>query len=189
MPSVTRRVAFISVGVGTCQSEDSFVCFGRKPTRRACARDFPRHQKRTRERSSRDVGRTEETKAVNRREQELGQWNQARLANARKWVSIPSGFVGISLDYTLALAHRSTKCEESVTNFSFLALGAKPSPWLFVLLFFHTLGWECCGLCIRKEMWNTPGRRCGKWLDNLIAIIRLSGRDSGGWPAVCCHTS
>ena len=47
--SVIRCWAFISVGVGKCQSEDSFVCFGAKPTQRACARNFPRDRKRTRE--------------------------------------------------------------------------------------------------------------------------------------------
>ena len=36
-----------SVGVEVCQSEDSFVCFGAKPTQRACVRDFLRDQKKT----------------------------------------------------------------------------------------------------------------------------------------------
>ena len=46
---MTRWVAFVSVGVGECQSEDPFVCFGAKPTQRACLRDFPCNRKRTRE--------------------------------------------------------------------------------------------------------------------------------------------
>ena len=37
-------------------------------------------------------------------------------------------------------------------NFSLLALGANPSPWLFVLLFFHPLGCVYCDLCIWKAM-------------------------------------
>ena len=37
------------VGVGECQSEDPFVCFGAKPTQRACVRDLPRDRKKTRE--------------------------------------------------------------------------------------------------------------------------------------------
>ena len=37
------------VGVGECQSEDPFVCFGAKPTQRACARDLPQDRKRMRE--------------------------------------------------------------------------------------------------------------------------------------------
>ena len=36
------------VGVGECQSEDPFVCFGVKPTQRACARDLPLDRKKTR---------------------------------------------------------------------------------------------------------------------------------------------
>ena len=37
---VARWVAFICVGVDKCQSEDSFVCFGAKPTQRAFAREI-----------------------------------------------------------------------------------------------------------------------------------------------------
>ena len=33
------------VGVCGCQSENSFVCFGAKPTQRACAQDLPRDRK------------------------------------------------------------------------------------------------------------------------------------------------
>ena len=36
------------LGVGECQSEDPFVCFGAKPTQRACAQDTPRDQEKTR---------------------------------------------------------------------------------------------------------------------------------------------
>ena len=38
--SMAQWVAFVSVGVGECLSEDSFVCFGTKPTQRASTRDF-----------------------------------------------------------------------------------------------------------------------------------------------------
>ena len=49
------------VDVGKCQSEDSFVYFGAKPTQRDCARDFPRDRKRTREgRSQSQQKRTEQ---------------------------------------------------------------------------------------------------------------------------------
>ena len=37
------------LGAGGCQSEDPFVCFGTKPTERACVRDLPRDQKQTME--------------------------------------------------------------------------------------------------------------------------------------------
>ena len=45
----------------------------------------------------------------------------ARFAHVKGWVSVPGGFVGILLEYTLAIAYKSTKCQESVTNFSLLA--------------------------------------------------------------------
>ena len=43
-----RWMAFVSVGVGASQ-RNSLLCFGTKPTQRACARDVPRDRKRTRE--------------------------------------------------------------------------------------------------------------------------------------------
>ena len=46
---MAQWVAFVSVGVGECQSEDSLVCFGAKPTQRACTWDFQRDQKKMRE--------------------------------------------------------------------------------------------------------------------------------------------
>ena len=47
-------MTFVYVSVGVCQSEDTVVCFGAKPTQRACARDYLRDRKMTRE------GRTKE---------------------------------------------------------------------------------------------------------------------------------
>ena len=44
---VARWVAFVSVGVGECQSEDSFVYFGAKPTQRPCMQDFLWDRKKT----------------------------------------------------------------------------------------------------------------------------------------------
>ena len=41
-------IRFLGVGVGECQSEDSVVCFGAKPTRRAYERDFLKDRKKTR---------------------------------------------------------------------------------------------------------------------------------------------
>ena len=64
-----------------------------------------------------------------------------------------------SLEYTLALAHRMhKKCHRLPP----LALEANPSPRLFVL-FFHPLGYI---LRIFKEMWNIPGWRWEKPLDD-----------------------
>ena len=109
-----KDLAFIFVGVCKCQSEDSFVCFGTKPTQRACVQDFPRDQKRTRE------GRSHRTE-VDRTGQSAGENRQlvgcvepgARLGNVRGWVSIPGDLVGILLEYTLAIAHRMLgKCHK-----------------------------------------------------------------------------
>ena len=96
----------------------SLVCFGAKPTQRACARDFPRDRKRTRE--GRSQSGTEKTsrqnREIGRREQEQGPVDsEVGLANVRGWVSVPGGFVGISLEYTLVLALR---CTESYTKLS-----------------------------------------------------------------------
>ena len=63
---------------------------------------------------------------------------EAVLANVRGWVSIPGGCEGISLECRLAIAYRCTESFTKVSQTSlFLALGANPSPWLFVLLFFY----------------------------------------------------
>ena len=51
------------------------------------------------------------------------------------------------------------KKHKSVIDLSLLALGANPSPWLF---FFSRL----CILWVGKGMWNTPGQRWEKPLDN-----------------------
>ena len=65
-------------------------------------------------------------------------------------------------EYTLALAHRI----HSVTDVSFLALGADPSPCLFVCSFLPPS--RLCVLCVRKEMCSAPSRRWEKPLDDLI---------------------
>ena len=146
------------VGVGKCQSEDSFVCFGVKPTQRAYARDLLRGRNRTREgrspteqirRRNREVGRTGQSAGESRRL--LGcEDPEAGLANVRRWVSIPGGFVGISLEYTLTIAHRILgKCHK------LLVLGANPSPCLFSFLP-PPLGCVCCVLCVRKKKVKYP---------------------------------
>ena len=89
---------------------------------------------------------------------------EARLADVRGWVSIPCGCVGILLGYMLVIAHR---CTEKCPNFSLLVLGANPSLCLFVLLFFHPLS---CVLCVCKAMWNAPGQRWEKPLDDRMAM-------------------
>ena len=85
-------VVFISVGVGKCQSEDSFVCYVTKPTQRACAWDFPQDRKRTSEGKSqgeqnrkkqwRNQG-IEQTRTVERTGQSAEQGSRQKRAGAR----------------------------------------------------------------------------------------------------------
>ena len=129
---------FVSVGVSECQSEDSFVCFGAKPTQRACTQYFAWDWKKMRE--GKVPGQWTEGSQQERAEgwllgDKLGPVDpEAGLANARGCVSVPGGCVVILLGYTLVIVH--SKHHKSVTNFSLLALGDNPSPCLFVL-FFH----------------------------------------------------
>ena len=142
-----------------CGLDYPFVCFGAKPTERACAL------------GSRQLG------PVNL---------EACSANLKTWVNIPGVFVGISLEYTLALTHIFT---ESYTKVS------QTSPFLRLeliqvrvcSLFFHPLGCVCYILCVRKEMWYTPSRRWEKPLEDLKALSGLGGWDSGNLSAVYCH--
>ena len=92
--------------------------------------------------------------------------------------------MGISIEYTLAIA---CSCTESSTKVS------QTSPFLKQIvivcsLFSHCLGCVCCVLCVRKEMWNTTERWCEKPLDDRIAMSSFGGWDSRGRPAVYCHT-
>ena len=111
------------MGVGKSQSEDSFVSFGAKPTQRACARDFPRDRKRTRKGRSQSQEKEAEQTSRQRTGRSAGESRrllgcvdpEIGLANVRGWVSIPGDFVGISLEYTLAIACR---CTESSTKMS-----------------------------------------------------------------------
>ena len=64
------------VGMGKCQSEDSFFCFGAKPTQRACMRDFLRGRKNT----------VRESTEVNRRDQgrEQDSWQKSGEADSQE---------------------------------------------------------------------------------------------------------
>ena len=126
MLDVTRWVAFVSVGAGGCQPGDPFVCFGAKPTKMACVWDFLRDRKKTRRRHKWELGSRQE-RAVNRSQGNSTvrkgwlQWPvdaEAGLANVRRWVSISGGFVGISLEYTLSIAHRCTENYAKVSQIS-----------------------------------------------------------------------
>ena len=69
----------------------------------------------------------------------------------RRRVSIPSGFVGISLENRLALAHRSTECKEGVTDFSLLALACD-----CLLFFSSTLSVVNVVFCVSVKKCEIP---------------------------------
>ena len=134
--------------------------------------------------------RSGQNRAVSRREQATastcglrGRVGQRERMSQRSWW-LCWNFARIHARDSLQIHEVLSK---SVTNFSLLALGVNPSPWLFVLLFFYPLSCVCCVLCVRKEIWNTPGRRWEKPLDDLMAMSGLGGWDSGVRPAVYCH--
>ena len=100
----------------------------------------------------------------------------AGLANVRGWVRVPSGLVGISLEYTFALADRCTESYEKVSQTSpFLCLELTQAR---VCLFpFLSPSWLCV-LCFvsllrnakypRPEMRETSRRSDGhEWFRRL----------------------
>ena len=73
-----RCWVFVSVGVGECQSEDSFVCFDAKPTQRASARDLLRDRKKTRE------GKVPGQSTVEGSQQKWGEGDSQRKAPTKR---------------------------------------------------------------------------------------------------------
>ena len=77
------------VGVCECQSENSFVCFGAKPTQRACARDLPWDQKDEGREGPREEGVSRREQSAWEISQEMrvgqrgGQSTEVRKADAR----------------------------------------------------------------------------------------------------------
>ena len=166
-------IRFCGRGFG-CQSEDPFVLFWCEIHTKGLRAKFPTRPEEDEGRKvpvSKEGGRTKRTEqgngkstAVSRREQstEVGGSRllgpvgpEAGLTNVRGWISIPGDFVGILLEYTLALAHRLTECQESVTNFSLLALGANPSPCSLVLVS-STLLVVCVVFCVSVKKCEIP---------------------------------
>ena len=159
-----------------CKSENPFVCFGPKPTQRACAQDHPRNRKRTRERrSQRRVGRREQSRegcsqqkeSVKRCEsgreetsqQKSGRWLLGTVdLRIQGWPTREDKSALLVACGSFARIHDRDsqqmhgQLHKSITNFSLLALGANSSLWLFVLLFFHSLGCECCVLVKEYEI-------------------------------------
>ena len=182
----------VSVGVGECWSEEPFVCFGENPLR-------PRSPTEPEEDEGRKVsevnGRNQWTeqgsrqnRAVGRKEQELEPVDsEVGLANVRGWVSVLDGFVEISLEYTLMLAHRCTENYAKVTQTSLFLHLELTQICVYLFSFLSILSCVCCVLCVRKEMWNTPGRRWEKPRDNRMAMSGLGDWDSRGRLAVYCQ--
>ena len=98
--------------------------------------------------------------------------------------SLLVAFSEFSLGYTLTLAHRNTECTKSVTDTSpLLRLEQTQVCICLFVLFFHPLG---CVLCVRKEMYYTPGRRWEKSLDDSDGHLwfkedEIVGSASGYW--------
>ena len=193
MQSVTRWVAFVSVGVGVGASQRIPLSILAWNPHKGLAREISYKTGRRRGRSQKRRNQSTEQGSRQKLEEADGRerWllgpadPEVRLANVREWVSFPNDFVGILLEYMRAIAHRRTECLESVTNFSFLRL--ELTQVRACLFSFLPLGCVCCALCVRKEMWNTPGWRWEKPLDDLMAMSSLGGWDSGDRPAVYCH--
>ena len=168
------------VSVCGCPSENSFVCFGAKPTQRL-AHEISHETWR----GWRKEGPREEKKTVSRRKQKglvdrtgrSKRWNQDReerrtevrkttaktcspteagLTNARKWVSIPCCFVEVSCKYTPTIAWKCTESCTKVSQTSLLRLQLTQIRFCLFIPFFQPFG---CALRVRKEMCNAPVRR------------------------------
>ena len=94
---------------------------------------------------------TDENRVVSRREQELGLWTQGRFGQRRRWVSIPWWLCGNFARVHVRFSSQKHRLLGKFTDSSLLTLGANSSPWLFVLLFFHSLGCVCNVLYVRKK--------------------------------------
>ena len=144
------------VGVSKCQSEDSFVCFGAKPTQRACARDFLRD--RTRE--GRFQGRTDQSTGESSRQKSGEADGRTNVVGQREKISQHSWW--LRENFARIHARDSSQNARKVSQTSpFLRL--ELTQFRICSLFFHHLG---CVLCVRKEMWNIPGRKWEKPLDD-----------------------
>ena len=91
--------------------------------------------------------------------------SEARSANARGWTCVPGGCVGISLGYTLVIARCTQKCHKRLPSCTW----TQPKSVLVCSSFLPPS--QLCMLSfVCKAMWNTPGRRWEKLLDNRMAM-------------------
>ena len=186
------------MNVGKYQSEDPFVCFGTKPTQRACTWDFPQDWKRTREGRSQRIEKEAEQKRPGQNRKEVDRTGQSAKENRSRGKPTarmcgPRGPVGQCgrmsqhswwLGGNFARIHtcNSSECYESVTNFSLLVLRAIPNPCLFVL-FSSILSVVYVVFCVSVKKLEIPLARDKKPLDDLMTMSGLRGWDSGGGSA------
>ena len=193
---VGHSFLWVWVWVSSCQIRLSF--WARNPHKglaREISRETGKRQGKARSQGERREESREQNMAVRRREQ----WTEveeadgqgkatattfgprAGLADAREWVHVPGGYVGISLEYTIAIAHRYTESYAKVSQTSlFLCLELTQVLDCLSFFIFQPLSCVCCALCAGKEMWNTTGRRWEKPLEDRMARSGLGGWDSGG---------
>ena len=116
-------------------------------------RDFPRDQKWRRKGSF--PGKTERASWQSRAEEDGqleiavqgkdGQQKEAVREDSQRWVSISSGFKKFRAKHTPVIVYKYTKsCTKSSQRLPFLALGADPSPCLFVCSFSPTFSDVLC---------------------------------------------
>ena len=177
----------VGVGVDERQSDDYFVCFGAKPTQRACARNFLRDRKKTRKRQGtrteqRGVSDSQGKVTVRERwllREELGPVDrEARSASVRGWVSVPGSSVGISFE-----SCRSHRTPENCQNLSMLR--DNPSPCFLVLFStFCYICYVCCKICEIPLAGDEKNHKTIEW-----SWADLRSWDTGGRPAgILSHT-
>ena len=138
---VARCWAFLSMGVGLGQSEDSFVCFDVKPTQRACARDFLRDRKKTKK------GKVSEQSTEYKSWWQAGKGDGQRESTAEGGVGTCGSRIQVRQrerlsqrswylcgNFVRVHARDSHKWQKSAKNFPLHTLRPDPSPYLFVLL-------------------------------------------------------
>ena len=163
---------FIVLGVCVRRSENLFVCFGAKPTQRARSPARPEVEEerkvpeKTEGQLTKEDGEGQSTKEETSRREIAVQGKDSQQKDSQRWVGIPSGFWWrFRSKYTPAIVYRCTE-NSKCHKIPFLALGADPSPCLFVL-FSHPLG---CALHICNDICDTPGREP---LDDSLAMNSL----------------
>ena len=173
-------VSLRCVGVGECQSEDSFVCFAAKPAQRACTRDFLRDRKKTRKGKVPEQNRKELATVRERRRSERGSfWRRSwdlwtQRPGQPAWEDESAFLVAVWEFFSNTRSWHPPKhrMPERCQNFSLLTLRPNPSPCLFVLLS-STLGYICyiCYIFVKHVKCPWPEMRESTRLSNSHELI------------------